>query len=246
VFVVLDTFAMCFDGDENSSRDIAMAVAAAKRIIRETGATVVLVHHTGKRGDGERGHSALRAAADTMILVKNDGHGGITVSNNKQKDVDTFEPITLRLRQVSVGLNEEGEPVTSCILESAGSPKSFPQGLTDSQTQALATLAGFPGSGSSSAWQKAIADAYGFVVPKKTFHNWRNALLEKGVIEPDPGQKHHYRVTDLGRVLVAEAAECQLALIRSVAPQDLASVPDADSARKEAGHPRPIREPSVS
>ena len=69
VLVILDTLATCMDGDENSSKDMSLAIAAAKRIIGVTGATVILVHHTGKKGVEERGSSALRGAADTMMLV---------------------------------------------------------------------------------------------------------------------------------------------------------------------------------
>jgi hypothetical protein len=45
----------------------------------------MVVHHTGKTGETERGSSALRAAADSMIRVSRDG-AVVTVRNDKQKD----------------------------------------------------------------------------------------------------------------------------------------------------------------
>lgn len=251
VLVVLDTFAMCFDGDENSSRDVALAIAAVKRIIRETGATVVLVHHTGKKGKEERGHSALRAATDTMIAVekKKDGygHGVIIVSNNKQKDADEFAPITLRLKRVSLGVAAEAEEeLTSCILEPADSLSSSPAGLTVSQTQALAALAAFPDGALSSDWKHAITLNYRFVVSKRTFHNWRKALQERGAVEAVPDRAHHYRVTDAGRALVPDATRVPVTQVPDVALQNVALVPDAGRAQKKGGDPRPARKRHVS
>ncbi len=95
--VVIDTLARCLvGGDENSARDMGLAIAAADRIRQATGGTVVLVHHTGKNGDVERGSSALRGAADTMINVTNDD-GLIKIQCDKQKDAPEFERIYARL-----------------------------------------------------------------------------------------------------------------------------------------------------
>jgi hypothetical protein len=101
VLVVLDTLARCVvGGDENSARDMGMAIAGADRIRLETGATVVLVHHTGKNSDSERGSGALRGAADTMILLKPE-QGQITLSCEKQKDAAPFTSTVWHLVPVS-------------------------------------------------------------------------------------------------------------------------------------------------
>ena len=51
VLVVLDTLARAMPGrEENSARDMGMAVAAADRIRATASSTVLLVHHTGKDG----------------------------------------------------------------------------------------------------------------------------------------------------------------------------------------------------
>ncbi|HYT73514.1 MAG TPA: AAA family ATPase [Vicinamibacterales bacterium] len=205
--VIFDTFARSFDGDENLARDVGVAVASATGLIRDTGATVVFVHHTGKdKKDIERGSNAIRAAADTMILVRKRGDV-ITVSNTKQKDDEEFAPITLRLKQVPLRMPAEAEEeLTSCILESADSLSSAPTGLTESLTQALAALAAFPNGASSSDWQDALTRHYGFAVHKRTFHNWRQALQERGAVEVVPDQAHQYRLTDAGKALVPDAA----------------------------------------
>ena len=91
--IVIDTLARCFGlGDENSTRDMGMFVAGAERLRRATGATVLIVHHTGKVGQVERGNSALRAAVDTMIGVTAEDTV-IKMQCEKQKDAEEFTTI---------------------------------------------------------------------------------------------------------------------------------------------------------
>ncbi len=67
--VVVDTLARSFVGaDENAARDAGRLVEAAERIRHETDAAILFLHHCGKKGVDERGSSALRGAADTMIF----------------------------------------------------------------------------------------------------------------------------------------------------------------------------------
>jgi hypothetical protein len=90
--IILDTLALCIPGgDENSARDMGLAIAAAKRLQRELQAAVMLVHHTGKGGETERGSGALRGAADTMIAVRPEG-ATVRVECSKQKDAEPFSP----------------------------------------------------------------------------------------------------------------------------------------------------------
>lgn len=99
--VVIDTMARCLvGGDENTAKDVGLFVAACDRIRATTGGTVLVVHHTTKNGESERGSSALRAAADAMIVVTNDA-GLIKLTCDKQKEAPEFEPIRARL--VSAG-----------------------------------------------------------------------------------------------------------------------------------------------
>ncbi|MEP7285404.1 MAG: AAA family ATPase [Chloroflexota bacterium] len=109
--IILDTLARCMiGGDENSSRDMGLVIEACDQIKRETGATVLVVHHTGKNGAGERGSSALRGAADMMIELTNDD-GLITLTCSKVKDGEPFTPRYLRLIPA-----ESRDGRTSCVL----------------------------------------------------------------------------------------------------------------------------------
>jgi hypothetical protein len=94
-------------------------VANCDRLRLSTGAHVLVVHHSGKDdARGARGHSLLKAAADTEIAVeKNEVSGVITATVAKQRDHRVDDPFAFRLIPVEVGTDENGEPVTSCVVE---------------------------------------------------------------------------------------------------------------------------------
>jgi hypothetical protein len=69
----IDTWARSLvGGDENSQKDAGMAIDACERVRKLTGASVLVVHHTGADGLRERGSTALRAAADISLMVNHD------------------------------------------------------------------------------------------------------------------------------------------------------------------------------
>lgn len=114
VLVVVDTLARALSGgDENSSRDVGGAIQALDYLHRETGSTVLCVHHLGKdETKGARGSSALLGGCDMMAGLWKDG-GTVVMRSMKAKDSEPFHPVALRLEQVTLGLDDEGEAVTS-------------------------------------------------------------------------------------------------------------------------------------
>ncbi len=95
--IVLDTLSRCLVGaDENGQRDMTRVVDSLDAIRKATGATVLLVHHTRKAGDTERGSTVLRGAVDLMMgLVKAKGHIALSVA--KVNDFSPFGELRLRL-----------------------------------------------------------------------------------------------------------------------------------------------------
>ena len=72
--IILDTLARVSVGkDENSAKDMGEIVAGIDALRREHNAAVLVIHHTRKDGNSERGSSALRGAADVMIECTNTG-----------------------------------------------------------------------------------------------------------------------------------------------------------------------------
>lgn len=118
--IVVDTYAQTtVGGDENSAKDTGRAVAACRALHRHTGATVLLVHHAGKDvARGARGSSSLKAACDFELEVTRDGeHRQLKVSKLKGGQDGPVYPF--RLATVEVGKDDEGDPITSCVVEAA-------------------------------------------------------------------------------------------------------------------------------
>lgn len=87
---IIDTLARSLvGGDENSAQDVGLAIDACERVRKATGATALVVHHTGVDGSRERGSTALRGAADTSIAVAHDeSTRTTTVQVKKVKDAE--------------------------------------------------------------------------------------------------------------------------------------------------------------
>lgn len=125
--VVVDTFAQVMPGgNENSGEDVGRALDHCKQITKHTGASVVLVHHSGKDSTkGARGWSGLRAACDAELEVTRDGDNR-TIRLSKAKDDIDGTAWGFTLNQVSVGIDTDGDPLTSCVVQETAvvAPKS--------------------------------------------------------------------------------------------------------------------------
>lgn len=111
--IVVDTLSRAMaGGDENSSTDMGAMVKHLDALRAATSAHIMVVHHSGKdRAKGARGHSLLRAATDTEIEVS---EGEIAVT--KQRDLDRSFSSGFALDVVTLGVDGDGEPVTSCVV----------------------------------------------------------------------------------------------------------------------------------
>lgn len=113
--IVIDTLARCFSGgDENTQEDMGQFVAGVDRLRTEYGAAVIAVHHTRVNNDRERGSTAFRGAADTMILVDKPRDEQLRLKCTKQRDFEEFEPITLQFRKVK---GATAELDSACLVE---------------------------------------------------------------------------------------------------------------------------------
>lgn len=114
--VILDTLNRAAPGaDENSSVDMGNLIAAAKQLQTLVGGLVLLVHHTGKDATkGLRGHSSLYAALDGAIEVTlTDTRKAWSVAKSKDDVTGDAHPFTLKI--VPVGIDDDGDEITSCV-----------------------------------------------------------------------------------------------------------------------------------
>ena len=120
---VIDTLAQVTAGaNENSSEDMGKAIRNIRLITEATGATALVVHHAGKDATrGARGWSGIRAAADAEIEISRNDAGHL-ISITKMKDGDDSQQWGFRLNQVQVGIDNDGDIETSCVVEYVEAP----------------------------------------------------------------------------------------------------------------------------
>ena len=104
--IVVDTLArVALGADENNAKDMGRVVDGLDELKRQTGATIMVIHHTRKDGGSERGSSALRGAADAMILCERAEPGGslgVRLECAKMKDDEPFADIGATLEKVAL------------------------------------------------------------------------------------------------------------------------------------------------
>lgn len=121
--IIVDTFAQTTPGaNENAGEDVGKALGYCRRIHESTGAMVLLIHHSGKDATkGARGWSGLRAAADAEIEVIR-GETGRALRLTKSKDGEDGLEWGFDLEVVQLGVDEDLDPVTSCVVVEAAMP----------------------------------------------------------------------------------------------------------------------------
>jgi AAA domain len=117
VAVVIDTLNRSIAGSESNDRDMAMYIQAADALRATFGCAVIIVHHCGIDATRPRGHTSLTGAADAQLAVKRDAADNIVVSVEYMKDGPASDEIICRLKAVEVGTDEDGDPITSCVVE---------------------------------------------------------------------------------------------------------------------------------
>lgn len=116
--IVVDTLSQVSAGaDENSTKDMGQVLANCRDLGAATGAMILIVHHSGKdMGKGSRGASTIKDRTDVEIEIVRAGKDrSATVS--KLRDQEDKAEFGFRLHQVPVGVDEDGDTTTSCVLE---------------------------------------------------------------------------------------------------------------------------------
>jgi len=115
--VIIDTFAQVTPGaNENTSEDMGRALANLKLVHGATGAMNLVVAHAGKDlSKGVRGWSGLKAAADVQIEVIRHENGEREIVLEKMKDGEDGIRWPFRLEVVDVGIDNDGDIITSCV-----------------------------------------------------------------------------------------------------------------------------------
>lgn len=198
--VIIDTLNRAAPGmDENSSVDMGQAVAAAKAVQASIGGMVLLVHHTGKDASkGMRGHSSLHAALDAAIEVRREGDCR-EWSVAKAKDGADGGGHQFKLEVVDLGLDSDGDPITSCVVK-VGQVGRRVKPLTAPQQIGLNAFMEAALHNAPSQDDQRV---------RATLEEWRDAYYRRsGAITTDNKRRAFNRVRvellDLGRVREAD------------------------------------------
>jgi len=117
--IIVDTLSAVTPGaNENSGEDMGKALGHCRVLRAATGAMILLIHHSGKDATkGARGWSGLRAAADAEFeITRFNDERAATISKLKDGGADGGE-FGFKLVSVHLGEDEDGDPITSCVVE---------------------------------------------------------------------------------------------------------------------------------
>jgi hypothetical protein len=135
VVVVVDTLNRGLAGDENKSDDMAKFIRAADAIRATFGSAVLIVHHCGIQRNRPRGHTSLSGADDAQIAIERDSAGNVVATVEHMKDGEEGAVIVSRLAPIEVGTDDDGQPITSCVIvEAPAAPAAKSAGKTAGKT----------------------------------------------------------------------------------------------------------------
>lgn len=137
--IVIDTLHRFLSGDENSSQDAKTMLDACSKLMQEFSCSVLLVHHTGVSEEAQhraRGSSAWRGALDIEIsIIPAKDQAPMQIVQRKAKDSELAQDVFSRLQSVEIEgwIDEDGEQVTSAIIEIVDKPLSDNADNTDNK-----------------------------------------------------------------------------------------------------------------
>jgi hypothetical protein len=185
VAVVLDTLNRSLGGSESDDKDMGAYIRAGDAVREAFGCAVIIVHHCGVEGTRPRGHTSLTGAVDAQLAVKRDSAGNVVVTVEWMKDGPEGETIVSRLEPVEVGIDRDGDPITSCIItpvDGAAARPSINRKLSPRQQLALEILA-------NCAADRGTPPPESFGLPAGLLaievNEWRDELYSRGVLDPD-------------------------------------------------------------
>lgn len=132
--IVLDTWSAITPGaKENASEDVSKVRKRVMALVERFRCAVIVVHHKPKDGSSPRGHGSLTGDFETTIdcdwegddrddrgrgvLRDAEGRRMRRAKLVKQREGDSDISWPFVLRSIKLGLDEQGDPITSCICE---------------------------------------------------------------------------------------------------------------------------------
>ena len=95
---------------------MAAYIRAADAVREAFNCAVIIVHHCGIDTSRPRGHTSLGGAVDAQLAVRRDPGDNVILEVEWMKDGPEGDVIASRLDAVEVGTDDDGHPITSCVV----------------------------------------------------------------------------------------------------------------------------------
>lgn len=124
--IIVDTLAQVTAGaDENSGKDMSIALKHCDELRRLTGAASGLIHHAGKDlSRGARGWSGIKAVLDAEFCISKKEDGTHNFWVDKMKDGPDGFGYDFELASIIYGEDTDGDPLSSCVVNYVGKANS--------------------------------------------------------------------------------------------------------------------------
>jgi hypothetical protein len=191
--IVIDTLNRSLGGSESSDEDMSAYVKGADAIREAFRCAVIVIHHCGLDDKRPRGHTSLTGAADAQIAVKRDDSDVIVATVEYMKDGEAGSEFRSRLEVVELDDDEDGEAVTSCVIQaveggdSRAKRRKPPTGAAKLGLEKLHECIIDLGR-SAPASDRVPAGVIGV-----TLTQWRDYLARDAIINPEGGYREQFR-----------------------------------------------------
>ena len=190
VVVVIDTLNRSLAGSESSDEDMSNYVKAVDVIKERFHCTVAIVHHCGLDEKRPRGHTSLVGADDAQIKVFKSDDGLITTTVEYMKDGESGATTRSRLQVVELGSDEDGAPITSCVIEAADDEGQDGPGTpgTPRRKQPAPLALKFHGALTDALAATAMPRPESASRPCVTLDQWKAECCRLGLLATEPGK----------------------------------------------------------
>jgi hypothetical protein len=154
--VVIDTLSACWSGDEGSNADVGkLDRQVLAQLVKLTGATIVLIHHTGhpqafvnRGGAGAgRGASSMGQKADVVLVFQPAGPHEFTIDHSKNRTPGGYKEPRARFRVVDTD---------DCGLDIERVGKAIDERVAECMDAAVEIVAASDGTFGTNALEKAL------------------------------------------------------------------------------------------
>jgi hypothetical protein len=193
----LDALADMMDGgDEDRAKDMNRVYGNVWRVVRETGASFLVIHHAGWEGTREKGSIAIRAKSDIVTLVKLDAVG-MTLNLTWLKNRRGPKYANVGFGVASVALDGWNDKVLTATGNEIAATSPQPAQAQNKHDQDLTLMIkvyahDLGGNATSTQWRKTMEETYGWSRTK--FHSKLDEVKREGYVVGGGEQGECYQV----------------------------------------------------